>query len=147
MLEPPSDTFPIAKLGAMSRSTKLVQLLLPLAFAVSVAAPAQVAPSPAMPGRPASASAPAPQTLASGEVLEVDKQDQRVLLKHGPIQNLGMDAMTMEFSVPDRKLLESLRPGDKIRFAAIWKAGDYELTRIERVKRHRSRRSESRTRP
>ena len=131
----------------MSRSTKLIQLLLPLAFAVSAAVPAQVAPSAAMRGRPASASVAAQGALASGEVLEVDKQEQHVLLKHGPIQNLGMDAMTMEFSVPDRKLLESLRPGDKIRFAAIWKAGDYELTRVERVKRHRPRRPESRTRP
>lgn len=100
-----------------------------------------------MRGRPASASVPAQESLASGEVLEVNKQEQRVLLKHGPIQSLGMDAMTMEFSVPDGKLLATLKRGDKVRFAAIWKAGDYEVTRIDVVKRHRSKRPESRTRP
>jgi len=99
-----------------------------------VAAAAQAATSP-QPGKPApSASAIAQGNLASGEVLEIDQKEKRVLLKHGPIKNIGMDAMTMEFRVPDGKLLASLRRGDRVRFAAVYKDGDYEVTRIEVVK-------------
>jgi Cu(I)/Ag(I) efflux system periplasmic protein CusF len=82
--------------------------------------------------------------LANGEVLEIDKKEKRVLLKHGPIQHIGMDAMTMEFSVPDGKLLESLKLGDKVRFDAASKNGDYEITRMEVVKRRSSNRQRSR---
>ena len=73
--------------------------------------------------------------MASGEVLEVDRKERRVVVNHGPIQSLGMDAMAMEFLVPDPKLLASLRPGDKIRFAAAWKDGDYLITRASVVGR------------
>ncbi len=67
--------------------------------------------------------------LANGEVLEVDRKEKRVLVKHGPIASIGMDAMTMEFLVPDTRLLKSLRPGDQIRFAVVWRKGEYEITR------------------
>ena len=74
-------------------------------------------------------------SMASGEVLEIDRKERRVVVNHGPIQSLGMDAMAMEFLVPDPKLLASLRPGDKIRFAAAWKDGDYLITRASVVGR------------
>jgi Cu(I)/Ag(I) efflux system protein CusF len=122
----------------MSRSIKLVPLWVPLALAMSAAAPAQPAPGADMSARPASSSAAAQATLANGEVLEIDRKAKRVLLKHGPIQHIGMDAMTMEFSMPDGKLLASLKPGDKVRFDAAFKNGDYEITRMEVVKRRSS---------
>jgi len=128
----------------MSRSTKLVLLWVPLVLAMSVAASAQPAPSAAASTRPASSSAAAQGTLANGEVLEIDKKEKRVLLKHGPIQHIGMDAMSMEFSVPDGKLLASLKPGDKVRFDAAWKNGDYEITHMEVVKRRSSSRQKPR---
>ena len=111
-------------------------------LALTLAAPAfaqglSTAPAP---GRTASSSAAAAGPLASGEVLEIDRKAQRVLLQHGPIASIGMDAMTMEFAVPDGKLLETLRPGDKVRFAVVWRKGDYEITRIEVVRREPSRR-------
>ena len=123
----------------MSRSTKLVPLWVPLALAMCAAAPAQPAPGGALSARPASSSAAGQGTLADGEVLEIDKKEKRVLLKHGPIQHIGMDAMTMEFSVPDSKLLASLKPGDKVRFDAAFKNGDYEITRMEVLKRRGSK--------
>jgi Cu(I)/Ag(I) efflux system periplasmic protein CusF len=128
----------------MSRSTKLVSLWMPLALAMSAAVSAQPAPGAAVSAKPASSSAAVQPTLANGEVLEVDKKEKRVLLKHGPIQHIGMDAMTMEFSVPDAKLLASLKPGDKVRFDAAFKNGDYEITRMEVVKRRSSNRQRSR---
>ncbi len=86
-------------------------------------------------GKPVPARAAGVAALARGEVLEVDRKEQRVLMKHGPIRSIGMDAMTMEFRVPDQDLLARLKPGDKVRFAAAYKDGDYEITRVEWVKR------------
>jgi len=108
----------------------LYPLLLALCGAVGAAAQT------AAPGRAASAAAPVSSTLATGEVLEIDAKEQRVLVKHGPIASIGMDAMTMEFRVPDRKLLQKLNPGDHIRFAVVWRNGDYEITRAEVTARH-----------
>jgi Cu/Ag efflux protein CusF len=115
---------------------KLLHLLL-LALAAS-AAQAQTSPAPAKPASPASARQ---LPLASGEILEVNKQEASVLVKHGPIPSLGMDAMTMEFLVPDPKLLGLLKPGDKVRFAAAFKDGDYVMTRAEVLKPRASQRS------
>lgn len=106
-------------------------LLMALAVAGGAAAQAGKA--------PAAASQPAPDAradkLATGKVLEVDRKAQRVLVAHGPIQSIGMDAMTMEFLVPDRRVLDVVRAGDRIRFAADWKDGEYRITRIERLAR------------
>jgi len=123
----------------MSGSIKLLALWVPLALAMSHAATAQPAPATSMSAKPASSSPATQGKLANGEVLEIDRKEKRVLLKHGPIQHIGMDAMTMEFSVPDRKLLESLKPGDKVRFDAAYRNGDYEITRMEVVKRRSSK--------
>lgn len=90
---------------------------------------AEAQPAPPAPARPASSAAAA--TLATGEVLEIDVKERRVLVKHGPIPSIGMDAMTMEFLVPDRKLLQQLKPGDHIRFGVAWRKGEYEITRAE----------------
>lgn len=72
--------------------------------------------------------------MASAEVLKVYKSEKRVLLKHGPIPEIGMDAMTMEFGVADRALLKRLKPGDKIRFAVKRVGDDYFVTRVEVIK-------------
>jgi len=112
--------------------------LLPLTVAAPVFAQGLSAAS--APGRAVSAAAAAAGPLAIGEVLEIDRKGKRVLLKHGPIASIGMDAMTMEFAVPDGRLLDTLRPGDKVRFAVVWRKGDYEITRIEVANRKGSKR-------
>jgi Cu/Ag efflux protein CusF len=110
-----------------AHSMKLLSVLLSLAL-TAPAVQGQTSPAQAKPAAPA----PARQLpLARGEVLEVNRQEASVLVKHGPIPSLGMDPMTMEFLVPDAKLLAQLKPGDKIRFAAAWKKGDYVITRAE----------------
>ena len=58
----------------------------------------------------------------------------------GPIPNLGMDPMTMEFWVPDAKLLASLQPGDKMRFAAGRQDGEFVITRAQVIQRRGARR-------
>jgi Cu(I)/Ag(I) efflux system periplasmic protein CusF len=103
-------------------------LLVVAALALPVAQ-AETAP-PAAPQPAAKAKA---LSLATGEVLEIDREAQRVVINHGPIESLGMGPMAMEFRVPDRKVLAALRPGDRVRFAASWEQGDFVARRIERL--------------
>lgn len=55
--------------------------------------------------------------LTDGEVKDVDAKAGQVTLKHGPIENVKMPAMTMAFPVQDSSVLSSLREGSKVKFA------------------------------
>lgn len=68
-----------------------------------------------------------------GDVRKVDKAAGTILLKHGPIANLDMPAMSMVFRAKDPAMLDQVKPGDKVRFAAEKIGGQYTVTRIERV--------------
>lgn len=72
--------------------------------------------------------------MADGEVKKVDKENGKVTLKHGEIQNLGMPGMTMVFKVQDPAVLDKLQPGDKVRFSAEKAEGGIVVTRIEPAK-------------
>jgi Cu/Ag efflux protein CusF len=81
---------------------------------------------------PAGASAATAATaMADGEVRKVDKDQGKVTLKHGPIASLDMPGMTMVFKVADPKVLDTLKPGDKVRFAADRINGVITVTTIE----------------
>ena len=69
-----------------------------------------------------------------GEVRKVDKEGRKLTLKHGPIPTLDMPGMTMVFEVKDAAQLDSLKPGDKVRFAAEKIDGQLVVTRIEPVR-------------
>ncbi len=114
-------------------------------LALAGLAQAQTAPSASAPRSPASAAA-RQWPLSRGEVLEIDAKEKRVTIKHGPIPNIGMDAMTMEFLVPDDKLLASLKPGDRVRFAVIYRGGDYVITRAQVQQRRGAPRAAKATR-
>ena len=68
---------------------------------------------------------------SEGEVRKVDLEQGKVTLRHGPLTNLDMPAMTMVFTAADRKLLAGLKQGDKVRFTAARKDGTYIVTAIE----------------
>lgn len=72
--------------------------------------------------------------LTEGEVRKVDKAAGKVTLKHGPIENLGMPGMTMVFRATNPALLDKLKAGDKVRFAADKAGDDYTVSRIEPAK-------------
>jgi Cu(I)/Ag(I) efflux system protein CusF len=74
---------------------------------------------------------PVPADMADGEVRHVDRTTGRITLRHGPIRNLDMPPMTMVFQVGDPALLDRVKQGDKVRFAAVEKSGAYIITRIE----------------
>ena len=80
----------------------------------------------------AHASAPkAP--MSTGEVRKVDVAQAKVTLRHGPLANLDMPAMTMVFTVADKKLLDGIQQGDKVRFTAEKHNGVFLVTAIERA--------------
>jgi len=82
----------------------------------------------------AAMAAAAATPIADGEVRKIDKEQGKVTLKHGPIANLDMPGMTMVFKVSDLKMLDALKQGDKVRFAASNLNGTFTVTAIETVK-------------
>lgn len=61
--------------------------------------------------------------MSEGEVRKVDKENRKITLRHGPIKNLDMPAMTMVFGVAEPAVLDKVKPGDKVRFRASNEAG------------------------
>ena len=72
--------------------------------------------------------------LSDGEIRKVDKDAKKITIKHGPLQNLDMPAMTMVFQVRDPAMLDSVKAGDKIKFRAESIGGTYTVTKIEAAK-------------
>ena len=77
-------------------------------------------------------AAAAPQS--EGEVRKIDLAQGKVTLRHGPLVNLDMPAMTMVFTATDKKLLEGLKEGDKVKFTADKQSGTFVVTAIEAAK-------------
>lgn len=48
------------------------------------------------------------------EIKKIDAQAGKVTLKHGPIDNLGMPAMTMAFPVKDPASLKNFKEGESV---------------------------------
>ena len=66
-----------------------------------------------------------------GEVRKVDRNNQKITIKHGEIKSLDMPPMTMVFTVKDPVLLEAAKPGDKVRFGVAREDGKFVVTAIE----------------
>ena len=70
-----------------------------------------------------------------GTVKHVDIKSSSVNLAHEPIPSLEWPAMTMDFSVKDKALLKSIKPGDKIEFELTEATkGEFVITRITPAK-------------
>ena len=69
--------------------------------------------------------------MADGEVRKIDKENQKLTIKHGPLKNLDMPGMTMVFQVQDSAMLDKVQTGDKVRFAAEKLDGKFTVTTIE----------------
>ena len=72
--------------------------------------------------------------LTAGLVKKIDKDAGKISIAHEPIENLGMPKMTMVFRVTEPAMLERVKEGDKIKFAADKIRGTYTVTRIEAAK-------------
>jgi len=71
---------------------------------------------------PKTGDAKAP-VFTQGEVRAVNKEKQRITLKHAEIRNLDMAPMTMAFAVKDPAMLDSVKAGDKVEFKAVMENG------------------------
>ncbi|MDP1980697.1 copper-binding protein [Undibacterium sp.] len=78
---------------------------------------------------PASAS----HDASEAEVIKIDQSANKITLKHGPIKNLDMPAMSMVFRVKDTAMLAKLAVGDKVRFRAEKVNGAIYVTDIQAV--------------
>ena len=79
-------------------------------------------------------AAQAQTPTVDGQVNKIDAAQGKITLKHGPIKNLDMDAMTMVFRVQDPALLKTVKVGDKVKFAADRVNGQLTVTQIEKAK-------------
>jgi Cu/Ag efflux protein CusF len=82
----------------------------------------------------ATAAAPAavaPQT--EGEIRKVDAAAQKLTVKHGRIENLGMSPMTMVFRVKDPAFLTLVKPGDKVKMTVERVDGALTIVALQRV--------------
>ncbi|MEJ8814057.1 copper-binding protein [Variovorax ureilyticus] len=118
------------KLGAIMKANRI---LLALALASASLAHAQSSEPAGHDAHHAQPAAGEQGLLSEGEVRKVDREAGKLTLRHGPLANLGMPAMTMVFAVADPKLLDGLSDGDKVRFTADKKEGKFVVTSIERA--------------
>lgn len=88
-----------------------------------------LAEDPHLPNLPTAAAA-ATSTLTRGEIRAIDPDNQRLTIRHGDIENLGMPGMTMVFKVKPPATIDNLKPGDKIRFHAEREAGNLIVTEV-----------------
>ena len=107
-----------------------------LAFALGLALPlgASAAEDNATKQQPDAKSTDSSTPMSTGEVKKVDKSSGKLTIKHGPIDNLGMPAMTMVFRVKDPAMLDRMKAGDKISFVAEKVNGAYTLMQTEPAK-------------
>jgi Cu/Ag efflux protein CusF len=85
-----------------------------------------------IPSHPAEARPPE-NGYSEGEVRKVDKEAGKITMRHGPIANLEMPAMSMVFRAKDKAMLERVKEGDKVRFKAEKVQGAFTLTEIEAI--------------
>lgn len=105
-------------------------LALALLPALTISLPAFAQPSPHA-GHMSAKQQPA---LTDGLIKKIDKAAGEVVVQHGPLESIGMPPMTMAFGVADKRWINKLKTGDKIRFAAEMKAGSPVISRYQLAK-------------
>ncbi len=112
---------------------KLAHIIAAASFATALGVSAQTTPASGVDHaahHPATAAAP----QSDGEVRKVDKSQGKVTLRHGPLENLSMPAMTMVFKVAEPNMLDSLKEGDKVKFTAEKVNGAFTVTALQLAK-------------
>ncbi|HEY5739801.1 MAG TPA: copper-binding protein [Gammaproteobacteria bacterium] len=74
---------------------------------------------------------PAGQLDATGVIKQIKASEGKLKIAHGPIERLGMPAMTMMFRVEDPARLEGLSKGDEVAFNVDNTAAGFSITRLE----------------
>ncbi|MGX9574397.1 copper-binding protein [Mesorhizobium sp. f-mel] len=71
------------------------------------------------------------QEYVKGEVVKVDAKQKKLTIKHEPLTNLDMPAMTMVFVVAEGGMLEKIKAGQAIEFTADRVNGRITVTGIK----------------
>jgi Cu(I)/Ag(I) efflux system periplasmic protein CusF len=80
---------------------------------------------------PMSGSAATATHKATGTVKKADASRGTVTFDHEPVASMKWPAMTMEFEVSDKKMLDRLKPGAKVQFEFREKSkGKYVVTDV-----------------
>jgi Cu(I)/Ag(I) efflux system protein CusF len=83
----------------------------------------------------AAVEAPAGETaqtsMTEGEIKRINKETGKLTIKHGPIVNLNMPAMTMVFRAADAAMLDQVKVGDQVRFVVEKIEGKYTVTQLQ----------------
>ncbi|MES2899335.1 MAG: copper-binding protein [Pseudomonadota bacterium] len=85
----------------------------------------------AKPGAATPADAVAGQPKSEGEIKKIDKDTGKLTVKHGPLANLDMPAMTMVFKVKDPAMMTQVKTGDKIKFTVEKINGAFIITEMK----------------
>lgn len=78
--------------------------------------------------QPARAATESHEGTATVKGIDLDKGI--VKLSHGPIASLKWPAMTMDFRVENRALMQAIKVNDAVTFTFIQSNGDYVITHI-----------------
>ncbi|MGT2433837.1 copper-binding protein [Cupriavidus basilensis] len=117
---------------------KILLALLPLLAAATIlparaaadtgntANPADTGNAPGAPGAVQAEAAP----MTDGEIRKVDAAAGKLTIRHGPIANLDMGAMTMIFRVQDPALLGQVKEGDRVKFIVARANGVLTITTL-----------------
>lgn len=70
-------------------------------------------------------------TYSEGTVRRLDAAGNKVTIAHGPLDNLGMPAMTMVFAVTGEASLDGVAVGDRVRFVAARDGDGFVVTTLE----------------
>jgi len=74
----------------------------------------------------------AQNAMVRGEVKKIDAAAGKITLKHGPIKNLEMEAMTMVLRVNDPSMLKNLKVGDTVKFEAERVSEGVTITKMQK---------------
>lgn len=113
---------------------KLHHLISAVSLLAAVGAHAQTTPASAADHSQQAPAAAAAAAQSDAEVRKIDKEQGKLTLRHGPLKNFDMPAMTMVFRVADPKMLDGLKEGDKVKFNAGKVNGAFTVTAIQPVK-------------
>lgn len=72
--------------------------------------------------------------MTDGEVRKIDKENNKITIRHGEIMHMDMPPMTMVFTAKDKAMLDKVQVGEKIQFIVIQEAGKMIVTSIQPVK-------------
>ncbi len=69
--------------------------------------------------------------MTGGMIKKVDEKLMKVTIKHEPLKNLDMPAMTIVFKIGDAAMLPKLKTGAKVKFVADRVNGQLTVTEVQ----------------